>query len=402
METAILSLYPALFFYLLIRTKNKKKNVPYVLLLCLYLFAGVCTILYYNANTSKSFISLEAVVYHLITLLLIIIPFKRFNKFSYKKIEVIPEKTLRPFALLLIIFSFISIGLDIVNIDTNRIAADVVGIRQDMAEGGNVRSGLLNYINYYACIYWSSALVIMFYYMAFYPSKKTIIFLLLIASLTVVIRSFTIAGRDIVLKYLFIITTLYFFFRDYMNEDWRGNLKKMMFVLGGLFISFFIFISYLRFSVNITSNTTMSESFLSYAGQPFLFFSDFYRDFSDNGATGGAIHFPLFTGKQMMSRFDLSQTIIANASLNSFSTAVGSWLMEFGAIGAAIVAILHNLIATYVGHRKNNIFTFIYIAWLYEFVFFSLFYYVYTFNLSYVASILFIVVLEKIWNLKTR
>jgi oligosaccharide repeat unit polymerase len=366
--------------------------------LLIYFIGGIGSLFFYKMQSSDSIISLGAIIYHILMLLLLILPLQNFDKYAYSKTEIIPEIKLRPFVYILVIISIISIFDSIQYISFDNILNDIVGVRQSQVEINPLQGTLLGYVTYYARIYWSIALILMFYYLAYYPSKKIIILLLFISSLSQVIESFTIAGRDIVLKYIFIFIILILFFRFKLPKKVKKNIYTLFIIIVCSFASFFVLISLLRWDLNSTAKISTSESLLSYLGQPLLYFSGFFQNFATDGATGGSIHFPLFAYGDITSRHNLNNEVMANIQLNTFATSIGTWVFELGALLASIIAIIHSILIYHLKRKKNTIFTIIYIVWVFEFIFFSYFYYVYTINLGFIASILFVKILEILYN----
>lgn len=388
-----LLLYPLVFFLLFISIKSKRKFPCYIVSLGLYLSTGIACIALYSMEDYKSSVSPEAILYHIIMLILLIVPIKHYDKFAYRNFEFISDKTLRPFTYLLIVISIFSIYISSENISFDRILTDVVGIRSELAENNVAENGIVGWITYYARIFWSVALVLMFYYIIYYPKQKALIFLLFISSLSQVVHSLTFAGRDIVLKYIFVFFILMLLFRFDLPKGTKKRLYKIFIVIILVFISFFILISLLRWDMNETAQLSTTESIIAYWGQPFLYFSGYYENFALKGATNGSIHFPIFTSTSM-SRYALNDYVMSNINLNTFATSIGTWVFEIGALTASIVAIVHHFLMIGLKRKKKSIFTIIYITWVFEFTFFSLFYYIYTINLSFLASILFIKILE--------
>lgn len=393
MELIYLLMYPLLFGVLFASTKNKRLYPCYLSTLALYFLAGATCLIFYSIQKYKSPVSPVAIFYHIVMLGLLIVPIKKYDRFAYNKGEIIQEKKLKPFVYVLIVTSLYSIFESFQNISFNKILTDVVSIRTELAEGGNYSGGISGYITYYARIYWSIALILMFYYLAYFPKRKLTILFLFISSLSQVIESFTIAGRDIVLKYIFIFFISILLFRNELPRATKRTLIKVFIFVISSFLGFFALISILRWDMNETASMSTQEALIAYLGQPFLYFSEYFENFAEKGATRGAIHFPIFA-QTMLSRFNISDSVNVNMTLNTFSTSIGSWLFETGALMAAVITVIHSLLMHNLKRKKKTIFTLIYVIWTFEFIFFSLFYYVYTINLSFIAGILFIKMLE--------
>lgn len=388
------------FFFLFVIIRSKKYFPCYVVTLGLYFTSGIGCVIFYMIQDYKSPIIPDAILFHIIMLFLLIIPIKYYDRFAYEKIELIPEKILKPFVYIIIVSSIYSIYKSFDRIDFNRILTDVVNIRNEIGEEKITESGIIGYIVYYARIFWSLALVLMFYYIIYFPKKKIIIFLLFISSLSQVIESFTIAGRDIVLKYIFIFFILILLFRFELPQKTKRYIYKLLIIIGIFFISFFSLISILRWDMNDYAETSTIEGLISYLGQPFLYFSEYFEHFSSTGATGGNIHFPLFSfSENTVNRLNTGEYIQVNMKLNTFSTSIGSWIFEVGALAASLITVIHHFLMIGLKRKKKTIFTIIYVIWVFEFIFFSLFYYIYTINLSFLGSIFIVKILEIIYFL---
>lgn len=390
----LLYLYTVFYLIFIIFIKDKSRKVVFVSTLTIYMFSSVAAIHVYDAMYKGFPIMLNAVTYHIIMLFLLLYPLRKFDKYRYVRFPKDDDKKIKILSIIIIVSSLLKILFDIQNVNLNVLLSDVQSLRQSLTEGSFRDSNtLIRYLKYFAGQYWSVALVLAFYYMRYYPQKKIYILLLLASSLSVIVSGFVVAAREYLIKYLYVFLILTYWLAPSISHQWGRILKKFIVLLGTIFIVFFLVITFLRFGESSSYNSPM-DSMLSYFGQGYIHFSTFFAEFED-GLTQGAIRFPLFAGKHMSS-FNLNEIFYTDASLNAFPTTIGSWYFEVGYVWTIIITIIHYLLFTHIGNSPPTIFKLIYVIWIYEFIFSSIFFYNEVLNGSRVVSILFIIIFEKI------
>lgn len=394
----LLYIYFLFFLLFFLFVKQKKDKVAFLIMLLLYLLGSIAAILVYDKLYKGYILSVEAILFHISMIFLLLYPLQEFDSVSKNSIERSDYKLVRGFSIFVIFICLLKISTDIPNINISVMFSDVSFLRNALEEGAFRESNvIIRYLNFFAGQYWSVALVLAFYFMLHYPSKRLIIIFLLISSLGIIISGFRVAAREYLVKYVFILFILTYWFSDKINKHWKHFLKKTGILLGGVFCFFFLLITFLRFG-NSSRFDSPVTSMLSYLGQGFIHFSSYFNEFSE-GVTGGAIRFPFFAGKSM-SAYNISEHIYTNADLNVFSTTIGSWIFELGIVWTVIITFLHNYIFKRVGKSQMTIYKLIYIIWIYDFIFSALFFYNEVLNTSRIASILLIVFLDYISNKK--
>jgi len=389
-------LYPISFFLLFWFTKNKKNRIVYSTLLITYLFSTIAAVFistnkFIYGGVSSSW---YAAIYHIFFTIVIILQFRNYDSSYYKQLLTIKNgSSFRIFTGIVLFLCLISIFNNIQRVDFNLIMNDVHALRGIVNE--NKEISFIGYISFLAHQYTSVALALMFYYIIKKPHKKFLILLLAFCSLTSLISSLQVAGREYLLKYLFLFFIAYSFTKSQLPGNWKRNLKNYFFVVAGFSLTLFVIISFLRFRYSsYASGASESDntiySLLSYFGQGWIYFSDVFMTFQKPLTPPGAINFPFFASESI-SKNNLNDFINVEIYLNNFTTSLGSWVVDGGVVFGAIVAIIFSLILRFISKLKYNVFSLIYILWAFEFIFSYMFFFNDVFNTSRVASIVLVV-----------
>lgn len=389
-------LYLYILFYLLfiLFTKNKSKKVIFLCTLTMYLSSSIASIYIYDIMYKGYPIILEAVVFHIMMLFLLLFPLQKYDQYKYINLPREDDKKLKIFSIIIISLCLFKMFFDIQNINLNILLSDVQSLRNALTEGSFRESNaIIRYFNFFASQYWGVALVLAFYYMRYYPHKKRLITLLLISSLGVIVSGLVVAAREYLIKYIFLFLILTYWFTSSISSYWKRKIRMSFIVLSGVFISFFLLITFLRFGETSTYDSPL-DSMFSYFGQGYIHFSTYFTEFED-GLTKGAIRFPFFAGKSV-SAYDLNEIFYTDAGLNSFPTTIGSWYLEVGFIWTIIITLIHFFVFIHIGKSKFTIFKLIYVIWIYDFIFSCMFFYNEVLNGSRILSILLIIIFERI------
>lgn len=389
-------LYLYVIFYILFFffTKNKSRKVVFSCTLLMYLSSSLAAVYLHNDMYEGNPIYFSATIYHIFMFYLLLKPLQRYDKLKGYYLPQTDERILNIFAFVVISLCLIKMYFDIQNVNIALLLMDVGSLRESLVDGDFIESSpIVRYLNYFAGQYWSIALVLAFYYMQHHPQKRVFIILLLLSSLGVIVSGICVAAREYLIKYIYLFLILLYWFSSSMQHKWKKTLMTTVIILGGLFISFFLLITFLRFGDSSTSDS-MFESLLSYLGQGYIYFSSYFDEFP-NGATGGAVNFPLFAGKSM-SAFNLDDQVSSSVPLNVFSTTIGTWYFEVGFIWTIIITVIHYFVFVHIGKSRITIFKLIYIIWIYDFIFSCMFFYNEVLNGSRILSILLILLVERI------
>lgn len=389
-------LYPISFFLLFWFTRQKRNKTLYSLLLLMYFFSSLAAIyvsknLYAFWGVSSSW---DAVIYHVFFTVLILLQFRNCDKLSYQELPSIRDvASFKAFTAITIILCLVTLVHDARYVDINMIMNDVGTLRDTINESKEI--SLIGYIAFLGKKYTSVAIALTFYYVIKKPQKKLLIAILLVCTLTSSISSLQVAGREYLMKFLFLFFIAYYITKKHLTSQWKRNLKVFFIVIAGLSLTLFLIITILRFQFNsnadsVGGGSNSFNSLLSYFGQGWVYFSDVYNTFQHPLTTPGAINFPFFAG-ETISKNNLNDVINVNIYLNQFSTALGSWCVDGGVVFGAVVAVVFTLILRFISRLKYNVFTLIYTLWAFEFIFSYMFFFNDTFNTSRIASILLVV-----------
>ena len=123
----------------------------------------------------------------------------------------------------------------------------------------------------------------------------------------------------------------------------------------------------------------------------FVNFSERFHAFFIPVKAVGSMMFPAFAS-ETMSAFDQNDSINTNIELNSFSTTLGSWLIDGGGIFAAAVAIVFYLLFRLVIRMKMSFFKLYFIVMFCDYIFSYPFFFSDVINVTRIISILFVVI----------
>jgi len=365
------------------------------MILCFF-FLGAVSACYIRFLPNLDFISiplsLTAMLYHCIMLYLLLAPFKSYDDFSckyFRKSNLFIEAGL---VFTIIPISLYYIYLSVNHLNLNMIMVDVTSMRGLLVETSEELGTLNTYLKAFCTTFHGMALSIAFYYMIYKPEKQLLIMLLILCSMAQVIHSLNFAAREYVIKYIFVAFMLFTLLKNKISIGWLLRIKRFIFILSGMAILFFSIVTIVRFTMSDRYNNPL-DSVLSYLGQGFIYFSQRFTDFP-NGIFGGAQSFPIFTGGEKADVYNINSIVNSDYFLNSFSTTIGSWIMDCGIFYTTIACIIHSLIFRYIGKFSLDIFTLYYLIYAYEFIFSCLFFYNDTIGKLRVETFLFIALLD--------
>lgn len=368
------------------KRNERKQHIVYTALLLTYFIQGITA--YYIVSNHKMKpdvdINFLAVVYHIAMLFIILYPFRQYTREKFSSLQKSNEVAITVLTTLSVIFSFASIITSIPRINVQTLLYDTTELRSLLFSN---RSGYLAYLGE---LYWTIPLVLMFYYMINSPQKRLLIVLMFVCSLTKVLSSFVVGGREYVLKYIVEFALLYYFLHPTISLQWRKVTNR---VFVGIFVFFaFVFfaITMARFSNNYYSRLSSEDSVLLYFGQGMVHFS---RDFTlfPHGVPWGGHKFPILFGYGSDSPLTFNNTGLL---LNNFSTCIGSFIKEKGILFATIITIVYSWLFSVIGKIKVNVFTFIYLTWAIEFIISSPFFFNDVINGTRFISLLGIIFLD--------
>lgn len=391
-------LYIIVFGIVFWKTKNKFGRPIYSIILLIFLIASTAAC--YTAYM-PNYLSLPksniGVIYHIIVLLMLLFAYKNIDSISDRTIQSRNKSVMYILAICLCFFNFIVIINDCLNIDISLIQNDVTSVRNAMADGdmGEVKTGWMRYPYFFGSCTWMAVIALAFYFMACFPQKKILIYALLISSTSKLIYGFSIASRDCMLVYFYVFIMLYMCVKKNINKIWLNKVKTMILVVGGMSMTFFVFVTILRFFLDADTARTQAGT-IAYLGQGFVNFQSAFVEHPE-GLTHGASKFPVFAGTSL-SRFGLSDVLISSLRLNVFYTIVGSWVMDVGIWITVLIALIYSKVIKFIILLPKSPFTLIYIALAFHFAFYLIFYQV----TSMTGSLLLIYFIIIIMDVLTR
>ena len=333
-------------------------------------------------------ISAEAIIFLILCFVLIFSGFTGFrdNKFTvitihniflYKAFEYV---LLAGGLLALVFFAPFALTSFVGDVATNRgnLQNHIAGL----AEAGIVNSVFSMFANLFAL-----AQIFAFINLIPVNGKRNVVkaYLLIFSSLSYVVYVLAYVGRDGVVFWIMTFIFAYFLLRDFLLARDVKIIRLVFLVLLGLLLIPFFIITVERFSGRIDSVTWQV---VNYAGQQIANFSDRYQ--LDAPTLGGIQGFPVFRQFTDFLGFTesggFSQARLADVYKDSgmrrwiFATFIGSWLIDFGKIGAltgvALMAVVVRKLLKRVG--KDGVFNFsnlVLFVLFYQIVFYGVFYF---------------------------
>lgn len=362
----------------------------------MYLISSIasCYILNHDLDFKDNVIYLDAVLFHIVALYLLLKPLQKYDNIIYNSnLLYVPNNIINIVTGITIILPIICILNAIPKISFSNIMNDVGALRALLVEQevnqGNV---FIRYSAYYGGMLWSSAIVLFFYNLAYHKSRRILILLLLICSFSNVISGLVFAAREYLIKYLFLFIAFFLIFRNELSKEIKKRITIFIIISGILFLGMFLLITILRFENRAHVDTI--SSLCSYTGQGFIYFSEYFNKIPNGIGSQGRISFSFFVG-DVVSAYNIGDSFYTNVTTNIFSTTIGSWILDVGITITIFIVVLHNWLFRRVANSKKNIFSLLYVAWIYEFIFSTIFFYNESLNGGRVMFILSFVILDK-------
>lgn len=391
----LIFLYPIFWVIVFARIRDKDTHKVYCSIILLFLLSALasCYLVYNTEEYANNPLDFIAISYHLLMMWLLLKSVKSYDNMHYKFIMPVPNKILMPFsiAIILIMLSYISLNISQVNI--NALLTDAQSLRSVLYEEQHV-SSYIRYINYLGETYSVIPLALMFYFMCYAPNRKVLIYVLFICSLGQAIISLSAAGREYILKYIFVFSILFYLVGNNLSRIWFKRLKIILLIILIGFGAIFLLITYMRFTY--TRDISSTQTILSYLGQGNVYFSERFLTFPDGiYPEKGQRTFPLIFGNSNYGSYNLNDIIVTDVRLNVFATGIGTWLGDAGIFLTFIFTLFFSFIYKKIGDINNyNVFTIIYFALVFEQVFSLLFFFHGSWNGTRVLSILIIILLD--------
>jgi len=231
-------------------------------ILFLYLFSAVSYI-FFASTDSSIYYTFEGLALIFVPTVFLLFPLSRFEKISVaKQLSTIPIKKVQILMWFLIVIGFYSIIFFIQGL-SNLFTLDIVSLRSGFGalyEGGTISSKV-------ACMgayLYPLSLFLYFYNVVKKQIPRKHNNLLLFSSISFIIYTLNVAGRDGIVLWLLTFVGFYFFFSIYMEKTDNHRMMKNIRWGSLLFIPIFLFITVSRFD---GSDSGSVGSVFSYSGQ---------------------------------------------------------------------------------------------------------------------------------------
>lgn len=392
----LILLYPLFWGIVYWRIRDKKNHPFYRMVILLFLLSALASsyLIFFDPNYVGKQLGFVAIAYHLIMMWLLLYPLQSYDRMCHSDWEQVPSSILTPVTVFIIVLMLVFIANGIQNVSLTAIATDSQELRQLVEEDKTYDSNLLRYVDYIGSTYSIVPLALMFYYMRYRPSSKLIIYLLLVCSLGQAVLSLAEAGREYMIKYVFVFFSLYLLTNKGISKLWRKRIRVFFLGIIIAFGAIFLLITYMRFTY--TRDITATSTIINYLGQGNANFTENFVAFPDGVYPKKGQHtFPIIFGHSDISLYNLNSTFSTNVELNVFATGIGSWLRDCGIWLTIIVTLFFSMLFNIVGKIKTyNVFSLIYFALIFEQVFSLLFFFHGSWNGTRILSILILVFLD--------
>ncbi|WP_163146256.1 O-antigen polymerase [Acinetobacter indicus] len=320
-------------------------------LLFIYFIGTLCAlyVAFFTTMFDSDRLSIYAVTYHLVCLFLLLFPIVNFgNKLKGYRLD---DATLKVFTFVIIFFSFMSLFLylpDVIEVFKMGLSQARVAFYMGTLKAES--DGLLEYLKLPGKGLSLVAPFFLFYYIVNYPEKKLLIYLLLISSMVDVLFTLTNAGRGGLIRWAFVMIYFYLTFKNEINSKLKKYITSSLTILGVAFFSIFMITTVGRFS---DREHSILDYILSYAGQPYIYFSYQFFDFFDITSYGTRI-FKIFSSDVDDTYYLDMVTGQLDYGTNTFSTLAGDFYKDLGFYFTFLLCLFHFILYLFV--YKTNVF----------------------------------------------
>jgi oligosaccharide repeat unit polymerase len=230
--------------------------------------------------------------------------------------------------------------------------------RANYALTDNSVSGSSGLFNIFHNFFRDIGIFVLFYYLSLKERKKWISIYLLIVLIVDMFLSIANGGRTTFTMMLLAVGVAYFLFRDFWNDKYRKAMKWIAILLLVVLIVPVIIFTISRLTGARVSYSTL-DSLTNYIGQANLNFDNHALD--SNGIRYGdrtINEFKRLLGFNVPIDVNATRVAYSNMTMNDsvFSTFVGDFVLDFGAVGAAIIFVIVNgLILYFTRCRQDKI-----------------------------------------------
>jgi len=363
---------PFIYFTLLalyLMRKNGGVDIS-VFLLLVYAFSAGCSILLdamnlYDDNGvyERIPLSIEATISYCALLTLSILPFRKVNSMTLRRVDVQSEWWVDALAWVLIFTFFTTLLSTFANLDI-ALHTDLKDVRDEVyANEESVRLTGFRWLLALPGTLFSqfSPVAIVLYFINIAQQRKTTLFnwLLLLSSFTPILSAILIAGRTQPIYWFLSFSLLYLVFRPMLDKAQRRQALLPFIVLGSVIAVFIGAVTIARFATGRPGGDSGAlDSVIAYSGQSFLNFNYFFCKY-----TAAEIHldriFPLtnyFIVHPGSTLTDYRDMIWSASGLfiGVFYTFLGDLLVDLGHVGMWVYVLLFSLISYLVCRTANR------------------------------------------------
>lgn len=194
-----------------------------------------------------------------------------------------------------------------------------------------------------------------FYSICFTNNSKLKTTLFLVGSLSTILMGILNVDRSCVIHWGLSFITAFFIFRPYMNTTAKNFVRAILIMFGSLLFVYFVAVTISRFSI---LDGGVTGGLMSYIGQSYLNFCNIWENVDVDDVYIGRI-IPAINYFFVHQEYSAHQLIThGNAVVNGFQTYIGIYYLDFGHIGAIILALLVAFVM-HVYCRKFRLHTFV-------------------------------------------
>ncbi len=376
---------PAFIFFIFFVISYKRKGFDLGSgMVFLYLLSTILAIYLHNLpkdalDIDYTFdISFVPTIVFCFVIVVALLPFVKLDTNARKQIR--PISNIKYFNYIGIFYIFLFFGLLLFlwdDIVLGIFQQNLADMRQEMHEGNlenafsRQKSFLGKLIGYGSATVAAGAsymIPFFFYSLCFTNNKKIFNYLLLLSSLSSVLMGIIVIDRSSTILWAMYFLISFFLFKPYLSDSSKKELRRVLFVIGGLLFVYFAAVTISRFA---TSEGGTSGGVLRYIGQSYLNFCNIWDNVEVNSYTTRRF-LPALDSFVIHSDPDIQNYTMKNMDgnrLNAFYSYIGMLYVDMGLIGAIIIPLMFSLVSMsicnrYMRKRAINIKDMIYVLML--------------------------------------
>jgi hypothetical protein len=214
-------------------------------------------------------------------------------------------------------------------------------------------SGYTRYIaNIFAVFSAGSYIMILFFFQSVCFMRKSYFFniIILLSSLSVILLSILNIDRSTTFYWILIFYLVFVFYKPFIIGKQVKFIRNVIFIFGGLLMVYFISVSISRFS---EFNGGTNGGIISYSGQPFINFCNFFDNFTTPKVSFHRI-FPLTYYILQLTPDNWDQFVYSKTGtvIGVFFSSVGLLIVDAGIVYDIIFWVLFYIFVSFFLRRK--------------------------------------------------